>query len=134
MAIKIKLYQQKREDLQGKWYGRAIKTGEVNTKQLAHIISQNNSVTESDVQAVIVALVQEMKMFLNDGYTVVLDDFGRFHLTVQSDMVDKKEDFNLKKHIRRILCKFTPSAHRNPFTRKLERPFCDDVELERTKQ
>ena len=87
MAIKIKLYQHKRKDLQGKWYGRAVKAGEVTTKDLARIISHNNSVTESDVHAVIIALVKEMKNHLREGQTVVLDDFGRFHLTVQSDML-----------------------------------------------
>lgn len=133
MAIKIKLYQHKRKDLQGKWYGRAVKAGEVTTKDLARIISHNNSVTESDVHAVIIALVKEMKNHLREGQTVVLDDFGRFHLTVQSDMVEKKEDFDLRKHIRRVQCKFTPSGHRNPFNRKLERPFCDDVDIERWK-
>ena len=70
---------------------------------------------------------------MREGHTVVLDDFGRFHLTVQSDMVEKKEDFDLRKHIRRVLCKFTPAGHRNPFNRKLERPFCDDVDIERWK-
>ena len=119
MAIKIKLYQHKRKDLQGKWYGRTVKAGEVTTKDLARIISHNNSVTESDVHGVIIALVKEMKNYLREGHTVVLDDFGRFHLTVQSEMVEKKEDFDLRKHIRRVLCKFTPAGHRNPFNRKL---------------
>ena len=100
MAIKIKLYQHKRKDLQGKWYGRTVKAGEVTTKDLARIISHNNSVTESDVHGVIIALVKEMKNYLREGHTVVLDDFGRFHLTVQSEMVEKKEDFDLRKHIR----------------------------------
>ena len=131
MAIKIKLYQHQRKDLQGKWYGRTVKAGEVTTKDLARIISHNNSVTESDVHGVIIALVKEMKNYLREGHTVVLDDFGRFHLTVQSEMVEKKEDFDLRKHIRRVLCKFTPAGHRNPFNRKLERPFCDFVDIER---
>ena len=131
MAIKIKLYQHKRKDLQGKWYGRTVKAGEVTTKDLARIISQNNSVTESDVHGVIIALVKEMKNYLREGHTVVLDDFGRFHLTVQSEMVEKKEDFDLRKHIRRVLCKFTPAGHRNPFHREWERPFGDYVDIER---
>ena len=61
MAIKIKLYQHKRKALNGKWYGRTVKTGEVTTEELARRISAANSVTESDVYGVIVALVQEMK-------------------------------------------------------------------------
>ena len=131
MAIKIKLYQQRRKDLLGKWYGRTVKTGEVTTEELARRISAANSVTESDVYGVIVALVQEMKSDLRDGRTVSLDGFGRFHLTVQSEMVERKEDFDLRKHIRRVLCKFTPAAHRNTFDRTLERPFCDGVDIER---
>ena len=83
MSIKIKLYQHKRKDLQGKWYGRAVKAGEVTTKDLARIISANNSVTESDVHAVIFALVQEMKHHLRDGQTVVLDGFGRGYSNMQ---------------------------------------------------
>lgn len=133
MAIKIKLYQQKRKDLQGKWYGRTVKTGEVTLEELARRISKANSVTESDVYGVLVALIKEMKSDLRDGRTVVLDGFGRFHLSVQSDMVEQKEDYNLRKHIRRVLCKFTPWATRNQFNRTLDRPFCTDVDIERWK-
>lgn len=133
MSIKIKLYQHKRKDLQGKWYGRAVKAGEVTTKDLARIISANNSVTESDVHAVIIALVQEMKHHLRDGQTVVLDGFGRFHLTIQSEMVERKEDYDIRKHVKRVLCKFTPWGTRNLYNRTLDRPFCTAVDFERWK-
>ena len=87
--------------------------------------------TEADVHATIIALVKEMKDRLQDGNTVVLDGFGRFHLTIQSEMVDKPEDYNLKYHVRRILCKFTPAANRNQFDRHLERPLIDGADLSR---
>ena len=131
MALTIKLFQQNREDLKGKWYGRVVKDGEVHTKDLARIICDNTTLTRADVEATIIALVEEMKAQMQSGNTVVLDGFGRFHLTVKSDMVDRPEDFNLKKHIRRILCKFTPAATRNQLDRHLERNFTEGVELQR---
>lgn len=129
MAIQIRLLQHKRKDLNGKWYGRAVSIGEVGIKEMAKKISESNSVTESDVNAVIVALVEEMKYQLQSGKTVVVDGLGRFHLTVKSDLVEKKEDFNLKKHIKKIMCKFTPAGHKDRLTRKMERDFCTKAEL-----
>lgn len=133
MAIMLKLYQHKRKDLEGKWYGRTVKTGEVNIKKLAESISHSCSMTESDVYGVVTALVSEMSNRLRDGNTVVLDGFGRFHLTVKSDMVADKDEYDIKKHVRRVLCKFTPSATRDQFTHKLVRPFCEEVEIKRWK-
>ncbi len=135
MALQIRLTKNNdsRKNYRGKWFGRVVSTGEVDTRTLARNISASNSVTESDVRAVIAALVVEMKHQMQDGKTVVLDDFGRFHLAVKSDMVDKEEDFNLKRHIRRIVCHFTPAAHRNQMTRKLERDLCDGADVVRWK-
>ena len=131
MALTIKLFQHKAKEFNGKWYGRVVKDGEVHTKDLARIICDNTTLTRADVEATIIALVEEMKAQMQSGNTVVLDGFGRFHLTVKSDMVDRPEDFNLKKHIRRILCKFTPAATRNQLDRHLERNFTEGVELQR---
>ena len=105
---------------------------EVHTEELAQKINQKCTVTETDVVAVIDALVRQMKEELQEGRTVVLDGFGRFHLTVQSELVDNKEDFNVLRHIKRVLCKFTPDAHRKNLTdRKLVRTFCDGTAIKR---
>lgn len=129
MTLKIRLLQHKNKSFNGKWYGRATSTGEAHTEELARSISHDTTLTEADVHAAIIALVDEMKRRLQDGQTVVLDGFGRFHLTVNSDMVEKPEDFNLKRDIKRILCKFTPAGRRNQITRRLERPFTYGVDL-----
>ena len=129
MGLSIRLLKHKKKELNGKWYGKATSTGEVHTEELARNISHDTSLTEADVHASIIALVEEMKRQLQDGRTVVLDGFGRFHLTIKSDMVEKPEEFNLSKHVKRILCKFTPAARRNQFDRHLERPFTDGVDL-----
>ena len=131
MALKIRLFQLKSKNLKGKWYGRAISNREVHTEEMAKNICYRTTLTEADVHAAVRALITEMTNQLQDGNTVVLDGFGRFHLTVQSDIVDNPKDYNLKYHIRRILCKFTPAGCRNPFDRHLERPFTDGVDLHR---
>lgn len=133
MALQIRLFQNKdsRKEYGGKWYGRVVRMGEVDTKTLARIISESNSVTESDVRAVIAALVAEMKRQMQGGKTVVIEDFGRFHLAVQSEMADTKEEFNLKKHIKRVVCRFTPAGHRNQLTHCIEHDFCTGTEVVR---
>ena len=134
MAIKIRVLQHKKKDLGGKWYGKAVSTGEVSTGELAKSISLSNSVTEGDVLAVIKALTEEMRRQMQMGKTVVLDDFGRFHLSVKSDMVDRKGDYNIKKHVKKVVCRFTPTGHRDQLDRHLVRPFCDGTEVERVKE
>ena len=131
MALKIAVKQHKRKSLNGKWFGKAVSMGEVSTMELARKISHNNSVTEGDVVGVITALVAEMRNELQAGHTVVLDGIGRFHLTVKSDLVDHQEDYNVKRNVREVKVKFTPTAHRNPMTRQLEHPITAGVTLER---
>jgi len=131
MAIKIRLFQRQRKDIKGKWYGKAVSTGLVDTRELARAISHSNSVTESDVYAVIKALVAEMRYQLQSGKTVVVEDLGRFHLTVKSEMVDSPEAYNIKKHVREVKLKFTPTAHRNQTDRTLQRPLTIGTQVER---
>ena len=116
-----------------KFYGKAVKRQDVTLETIAEMISQKNSVTESDVYAVLKALVHEMKFLLQLGHTVKLDGFGNFHLTIESEMVDKESDYQLDKHVKRVLCKFTPASHRTE-DRKLSCYFCEGVELEWKKE
>lgn len=112
-----------------KWYGKAVKRQDVTLKQLARMISQSNSVTESDVYGVLTALVHEMTFFLQMGHTIKLDGFGNFHLTIESETVNDKSDYRLKEHVKRVKCKFTPASHRIT-GRKLSYYFCEGVDLE----
>lgn len=133
MSLKIKVTKLKNQSVRNKYYGKVVARDEVHTKDIARRICADTTLTEADVYAAIQALVTEMKHQLQSGNTVVLDDFGRFHLTVQSDTVDNPNDYSPSKHIRRVLCKFTPAATRNQFTRRLERPFTDGVEFSKVK-
>ena len=132
MALTIKLLQHKASEFNGKWYGRVVKTGETHTKELAKAICDSTTLTRADVEASIIALVEEMKRCLQNGETVVLDGFGRFHLSIKSDMVEEAKDYNLKKHVRKIRCLFTPAGSRNQLDHHIERFFTDGVGLQRS--
>ena len=116
-----------------KFYGKTVKRQDVTLETIAELISKKNSVTESDVYGVLKALVHEMKFLLQLGHTIKLDGFGNFHLTIESEMVDKESDYQLDKHVKRVLCKFTPASHRTE-DRKLSYYFCEGVKLERKKE
>lgn len=129
MAIVVKVQQHKRKDLGGKWFGKTVKTGDVTLDNLAEVISEKNSVTEGDVAAVLKALVKEMKFCLQMGQTVHIDGLGNFHLSVESEMVDEKSDYRIDEHVKRVVCKFTPTAHREQGTGQLRFPICEGVEI-----
>ena len=113
-----------------KWYGKTVKRQDVSLKLIAQMISQSNSITESDVYGVLIALIHEMKVLLQMGHTIKLDGFGNFHLTIESEMVDNKSDYRLDEHVKRVKCKFTPASHRI-HGGKLSYYFCEGVELEK---
>jgi len=133
MSLLVKVQRLKKEGQPDKWYGKVVKRQDVNLKTIAEMISQSNSVTESDVYGVLTALVHEMKFLLQLGHTVKLDGFGNFHLTIESETVDKKSDYRLDQHVKRVKCKFTPASHRVT-GRKLSYYFCEGVELEHKRE
>lgn len=125
MAIHIRLFKNnvKSRKSFGKWFGRTTAIREVHTSELAEIIEQRCSFTRGDVEGIIIELVQVIREQLQTGNTVVLDKFGRFRLTVETEGVDNPNEFNLKKHIKRIRCSFLPYRRRNTANRVLEEIF-----------
>lgn len=129
MALQVKVQKLKKKGQPDKWYGKTVKRQDVKLADIAKIISQSNSVTESDVYGVLKALIHEMTFFLQMGHTIKLDGFGNFHLTIESETVDEKSKYRLNEHVKRVKCKFTPASHRIT-GRKLSYYFCEGVELE----
>ena len=104
MALQVKVNQMQVSDKVTKWYGKTVKRQDVTLEDISAFISAKNSVTE----------------------------FGNFHLTIESEMVDKPSDYRLDQHVKRVKCKFTPASHRVEGG-KLSYYFCEGVELERMK-
>ena len=89
--INFKMYQDNRKNSKkkGYWYARVCNQGIADIKYLAGRISNTCTVTESDILAVISALVTEMGYALKDGKRVVLSGLGSFKAGFRSKGVEK---------------------------------------------
>ena len=76
-------------------------------------------------------LVDEKKSQLQDGMTVNLNGFGRFHLAVESRTVDMPELFHAGRDIKTVKCRFVSAGHREPRTRRITQVFAKNTEVKR---
>lgn len=131
MAIQLKMFQHldTNKETNGKWYAKTICTEEVDIDQLAERISANSTIKLSDVLGVMCGLVEEMKVQMADGKTVVLGDLGRFKYSIQSELVDTPKEFSPNKHIKKVMCRFTPKAVRDQLTHKIIYPMLDGLKF-----
>ncbi|WP_277070434.1 HU family DNA-binding protein [Prevotella corporis] len=114
MAIKYRMYQDKRKKskTKGNWYARAVMKGTVGVKELSERISERCTVTESDIVAVLCALVKEMAYDLKNGHRVKLDGFGSFKVGIRSRGVSNSKDFSVAKNIYDPHIIFRPDSHK----------------------
>ena len=114
MALHIKLIRNniKSSNSYGKYFAKAVSQGEITLDEICEEISRNSSFSEGTVLGVVTELQDTMKEQLRDGQTVVLPGIGRFSLRVESIGVDNPKDFNIRRHITRIVCGFLPAGRR----------------------
>ena len=78
------------------FHGQAIKTGELTMEKLAKRINNSTTVTQGDCYAVLKSMKDHIIEALTEGQVVVLDDLGRFQVTLQGkcytaeDMADEE--------------------------------------------
>ena len=65
------------------FHGQAIKTGELTMEKLARRINNSTTVTRSDCYAVLKSMKDHIIEALTEGQVVVLDDLGRFQVSLQ---------------------------------------------------
>ena len=65
------------------FHGQAIKTGELTMDKLARRINNSTTVTQGDCYAVLKSMKEHIIEALTEGQVVVLDDLGRFQITLQ---------------------------------------------------
>ena len=65
------------------YHGQAIKTGELTMEKLAKRINNSTTVTQADCRAVLISMQEHIIEALTEGQVVVLDDLGRFQVTLQ---------------------------------------------------
>ena len=96
------------------YHGQAIKTGELTMEKLAKRINNSTTVTQADCRAVLVSMKDHIIEALTEGQVVVLDDLGRFQVTLQGKCYPKEvlsaEDFSPSKQIKSHKIVFRPDA------------------------
>lgn len=114
MAVHIKLIRNniKSSSGYGKYYAKAVSQGEVTLEDIAKEACRNSGCSEGTVVMVVTELQDILKHRLSEGQTVVLRGIGRFSLRVESIGVDDPKDFNIGRHITRIICGFLPASRR----------------------
>ena len=80
------------------FHGQAIKTGELTMEKLAKRINNSTTVTQADCRAVLISMQEHIIEALSEGQVVVLDDLGRFQVTLQGKCYNAErmatEDFS----------------------------------------
>ena len=65
------------------FHGAAIKAGELTMEKLAKRINNSTTITQTDCYAVLKSMKDHIAEALTEGLVVVLDDLGRFQVTLQ---------------------------------------------------
>ena len=128
MAVHIRLIKNniKSSSSYGKYFAKTVSQGEVTLDEIAAEACRNSGFSEGSVIGVTTELQDILKQRLREGQTVVLPGIGRFSLRVESIGVDNPKDFNIGRHITRIICGFLPASRRIAGGHILY-DFCDGV-------
>jgi nucleoid DNA-binding protein len=70
----------------------------------------NCTLKKSDVKAVLSELSELLKMHLQEGNRIRLDGIGLLKLEIESDKVERPEDFNVRRHIRNFRLHLLPES------------------------
>ena len=96
------------------FHGQAIKTGELTMEKLAKRINNSTTVTQSDCYAVLKSMKDHIIEALTEGQVVVLDDLGRFQVSLQGKCYPQEvlsaEDFSPSAMIKSHRIVFRPEA------------------------
>ena len=114
MAVHIKLIKNntKSSSSYGKYFAKTVSQGEITLREIMKEACRNSHLSEGTVIGVVTELEDLLKEKLGEGQTVVLPGIGRFSLRVESIGVDDPKEFNIRRHITRIICGFLPAGRR----------------------
>lgn len=101
------------------YYANAQIWSVVKLDELAERISKQCTAHKADIYAVLMALSAEIPDILSEGQSVQIPHFGTFHLSIRSEGVARKEDFN-EKCIKGVSVRFRPGSSFREMLRSLE--------------
>ena len=132
MPIQYRLLQNKIKSSKNykKYYAHTVKRGVIGMEEIEKTIERNCTAKSSDVRLVLRELFDTIKLYMQEGYVVDLQEMGKFSISVKSTSVDDPKDFRLDKNITGFKCNYTPDGKRrnvggNDDGPKVERSFFD---------
>ncbi len=110
------------------FHGQAVKTGELDFEKLAKRINNSTTVTQSDCYAVLKSMKDHIIEALTEGQVVVLDDLGRFQVSLQGKCYNAEtmadEEFSPSSYIKGHRIVFRPDV-------QLKKEVAKDFKLKR---
>ena len=104
------------------FHGQAIKTGELTLEKLSKRINNSTTITQTDCYAVLKSMKDHIAEALIEGQVVVLDDLGRFQVTLQGKCYNAEtladEEFLPSSYIKGHKIVFRPDARLKEEVRK----------------
>ena len=104
------------------FHGAAIKAGELTMEKLAKRINNSTTITQTDCYAVLKSMKDHIAEALTEGLVVVLDDLGRFQVTLQGKCYPEEMltsvDFKPSEMIKGHRIVFRPDARLKDEVRK----------------
>lgn len=88
---------------------QAVNTGTVDLEYISKLISNECSLHEVDVKAVLIALGLKLEYFLTDGKIVELGDIGRFKMGFSGLASDNPDLVTPKRNIKKFHINYQPS-------------------------
>lgn len=120
MAVFYRIYQnqnKKNTGSYGKWYGRAVYNGELTTNEIAERVQAKCALHKSDVIGCIEALLDEIKLGLQNSEVVKLDGLGSFKIGMSTRPADERDEFSVTGNIKSSRVIFTPERKRDSATK-----------------
>ena len=94
-VVRAKINPQEKGD-PAKYYAVAKKVSNITLDDIAKEIEKRSSLTRGDILSVLSNLVEVIPLFLRNGNSVSLGDFGTFRLTLQGEGKNTPEEVNAR--------------------------------------
>ena len=108
MAVLYKLYQDNRDTSthKGEWYARAKTLETVTLNEIAQRIQDYTTAKKADALAVLTAMVEVVRDYLQKSYRVKIDGLGSFKMSLKTSPAPTAKEFSASKNIKSMRALF----------------------------
>ena len=95
----------------GKYKAVAVHQQEISGRQVIKEAARRSGLHAGDITAALISVAEVVNYHLRTGAKVHIPEWGHAKLEIESEKVDKLEDFSAKKHIRNVRLHFIPESY-----------------------